>query len=211
MVDRTGRTALVTGGSVGIGRGVARRFLEAGMRVMVTGRDGRSLDDAREALGPDAVVVASDAGDLGAIHQLREHVVTAFGGLDVLVLNAGVGAAPAPFADLTEHRFDETLAVNVKGPFFAAQTLGDLLRPGGAIVLTTSISNTMGRTGKLDYDASKAALRSLTRSLAAEFLPRDAASTRSVRAPRGRPSSTGPASHPRSPNGCGRRWPSRCR
>jgi NAD(P)-dependent dehydrogenase (short-subunit alcohol dehydrogenase family) len=169
--DPPRRTALVTGGSNGMGRAIAQRFLELGFEVMATGRTAASLDEAEAMLGPGARVVASDAGDLAAITALASQVTAEFGQLDVLVLNAG-RAENVSFADVTEAGFDQTMAVDLKGPFFAVQRLAPVVRDGGAIVLTTSIGNVMGRTGFHDYDAAKAGLRSLTRGLAAELMPR---------------------------------------
>jgi len=171
MTTRHGSTALITGGSAGMGRAIADRFLDAGLRVVVTGRSPESLAEARAHFGERAEVLESDAGRLSDITVLREHVERHVGPLDVLVLNAG-GAEPTPFADLTEQEFDRIQDTTLKGPFFTAQALGPLLRDGGAIVLTTSIGRTMGRPAMAAYDAGKAALRLLTRSLAAEFLPR---------------------------------------
>jgi NAD(P)-dependent dehydrogenase (short-subunit alcohol dehydrogenase family) len=165
------KTALITGGTNGMGRAIARRFLDRGMRVMVTGQTPASLEEARTVLGDNARIVRSDAGDLDDIKALSTLVADEFGTLDVLVLNAGLGN-PTPFAEMTEHAFDTTFAVNAKGPFFTAKALAPALPAGGAIVLTTSIGNTMARPMMLAYDASKAALRTLTRGLAAEFLPR---------------------------------------
>jgi NAD(P)-dependent dehydrogenase (short-subunit alcohol dehydrogenase family) len=167
----TAKTALITGGTNGMGRAIAQRFLDRGMSVMVTGLTPASVAQARTVLGDNARVVRSDAGDLNDIDALSKLVIEEFGTLDVLVLNAGLGN-PTPFAEMTGQAFDTTFAVNTKGPFFTAKALAPALPMGGAIVLTTSIGNTMARPMMLAYDASKAALRALTRGLAAEFLPR---------------------------------------
>ena len=169
--DPPRRTALVTGGSNGIGRAIAQRFLALGFEVMATGQTAASLDEAKSMLGPGARVVASDAGDLEAISRLAGRVTAEFGQLDVLVLNAG-RVENVGFADVTEAGFDQTIAVDLKGPFFTAQRLAPVVREGGAIVLTTAVGNVLGRTGFHDYDAAKAGLRSLTRGLAAELMPR---------------------------------------
>ncbi len=165
------RTALVTGGTAGIGLGIAQRLVDDGLRVVVTGRSEASIRDAADRLGPAASVVPSDAADVDAVKALAEHVSDTVGELDLLVLNAGYGE-PTSFADVTEADFDRVFGLNAKGPFFAAQALGLLVRDGGAIILTTSIGASMARPPMALYDASKAALRAFTRSLAAEFLPR---------------------------------------
>jgi NAD(P)-dependent dehydrogenase (short-subunit alcohol dehydrogenase family) len=170
MAGQDSRTALVTGGTNGMGRAIARRFIDREMRVMVTGLTPASLTEAAVLLGDNAHVMRSDAGSLPDIDALSERVADEFGTLDVLVLNAGF-ASPIPLSELTENVFDETFAVNTKGPLFTAKKLAPMMRTGGAIVLTTSIGNVMARPMTHAYDASKSALRSLTRSLAAEFLP----------------------------------------
>lgn len=165
------KTALVTGGSQGIGRAIAHRLVRRGLQVIVTGRSAESLADAQSVLGQRAMTVRSDAGDVAAIAQLSVVISQSVGSLDVLVLNAG-HPFHAEFGTMTEDDYDRAHAVNAKGPYFAAQILGPLIRDGGAIVVTTSLGSTMGRRGLGAYDSSKAALRAMTRNLASEFLPR---------------------------------------
>ncbi len=167
-----GKTALITGGTSGIGLATAELLIARGARVMITGRNKTTLDAAAEKLGPAAVAVRSDATVLTDIDALSERVRSEFGALDVLFANAGITRF-RPFEDMDEATYDEVFTVNTKGPYFTVQRMAPLIRAGGAVVLTTSIVNIKGQPMISAYSASKAALRSLTRSLARELLPRD--------------------------------------
>lgn len=171
MARLAGKTALITGGTSGIGLATARLFQAEGARVAVTGRSAESLRQAREALGSEALVIASDAGSLAAIADLFAELKSAAGGLDVLILNAAI-AKPLPLEAVTEANFDETVAINFKGVFFTLQQALPLLRPGASVVVTTSITNRLGSPNFSVYAACKAALRSLVGSLALELIPR---------------------------------------
>lgn len=167
-----GKTALITGGTSGIGLATAQLFQAAGARVAVTGRSPDNIAHAREILGPSALVVGSDTSRIDAIAALVDTVGTwSVNGLDALILNAGI-AAPAPLEAVTESAFDAVVSTNFKGVFFTAQKALPLLRPGSAIVITTSITNRLGSPNFSVYGACKAALRSLTGSLALELISR---------------------------------------
>jgi NAD(P)-dependent dehydrogenase (short-subunit alcohol dehydrogenase family) len=159
-----GKRALITGGSSGIGLECALLFGAEGARVAVTGRDADKLVRARQALGPDALALKSDAASLEDIRALVEQVRAAFGALDVLVVNAGIARA-APFEQVTEAQFDEVLGTNFKGAFFTIQQALPLLAEGASVIVTTSIANRRGAPDYSVYAASKAALRSLVQSL----------------------------------------------
>jgi NAD(P)-dependent dehydrogenase (short-subunit alcohol dehydrogenase family) len=166
-----GKVALITGGTTGIGLASARLFQREGARVLVTGSNPRTLAAARDQLGPAVQVIASDAGDPAHIRDLFAAIERDHGGLDVLFLNAGI-VRSVPIVEVDEAMFDLVFTINVKGPFFALQAAVPLLRRGGAVVLNTSISNQVGMVGGGVYGASKAALRSLTRTAAAELADR---------------------------------------
>jgi NAD(P)-dependent dehydrogenase (short-subunit alcohol dehydrogenase family) len=166
-----GKTAVITGGSSGLGLAAARHLVDEGARVLVTGRTQATLDDAAEQLGGRAVAVRSDTSSLPEIDALAERVRAEFGTVDALVVNAGIGSFD-PFDAVTEQTFDDVFAINTKGPFFTVQKLAPLLADGGGVVLTTSTANQTGWDALSVYSASKAALRSMARTLSRELLPR---------------------------------------
>lgn len=166
------KKVVLTGGTSGMGLATAKLMLEEGARVLVTGRTRSTLDSAREELGENAIVVESDAASLADIDALADRVEAEFGELDLLFANAGINLF-APFEGTDEAAYDEVLTVNAKGPYFAVQRLAPLMREGGAVVLTTSVANVKGLPMVSAYAASKAAVRSMTRSLARELQPRN--------------------------------------
>lgn len=165
-----GTGAVVTGGTHGMGLGVAKALLAGGARVVVTGRDEGRLAAARREL-PGAHLVRGDAARLGDIDALRDEVERALGRFDFLFVNAGM-AVLEPFERVTEESYDRTFAVNAKGAFFTVQRLAPLLRDGGSIVLTSSVADEGGEPGMTVYSGSKAALRSFASGFAAELMPR---------------------------------------
>jgi len=162
---------VITGGTSGIGLAAAQMLLARGARVLVTGRGGVALESAREQLGPDAIVLSSDAASQADIVALTDRVKTEFGALDALLVCAGQTRF-VPFEDVTEALYDELLGVNAKGPYFTVQKLAPLMPQGSAVVFVTSVANAMGIPMISAYAAGKAALRSMARSLARELLPR---------------------------------------
>ncbi len=166
-----GKTAVITGGTSGIGLATAKLFLSEGAKVLVTGRTDKTLDEARETLGENAIVLKSDAASLSDIDALAAKAKESFGKVDVLFVNAGIGRF-VPFDQTSESVYDEMFDLNTKGPYFTVQKIAPLIPEGGAIVLTTSIANEKGMPMVSAYGAAKAALRSLARTMAAELLPR---------------------------------------
>lgn len=169
MTEYQGKRVVITGGTSGIGLATAKALLSRGARVLVTGRTPASLEKARAALGPGAIVAASDA--VSDIDALVARVAGEFGGVDLLVLNAG-GTAAAMVEDTSEAMYDDLFALNAKAPFFTMQKFLPLLPTGSAVVLTTSVSNTRGIASTSVYSATKAALRSMTRTFAGELIDR---------------------------------------
>src|SRR3954451_20916260 len=112
-----GKRALITGGTTGIGLETAHHFLKEGARLAITGKNPATLDAARKELGPDVLIVPSDASDAAAQSKVASAVREAFGQLDILFLNAGL-AELKPIEKWDEAAFDRTFAINVKGPFF---------------------------------------------------------------------------------------------
>lgn len=166
-----GKSVVITGGSSGLGLAAAQYLVDNGARVLVTGRNPATLDDAARRLGDNGIAVRSDTSSLADIEALAGRVSDEFGTVDALVANAGIGSFD-PFFDVTEQTFDEVFAINTKGPFFTVQKLAPLLSDGAGVVLTTSIANQTGWDALSVYSASKAALRSMARTLSRELLPR---------------------------------------
>jgi NAD(P)-dependent dehydrogenase (short-subunit alcohol dehydrogenase family) len=166
-----GKTALITGGTTGIGLATAKLFINEGARAIVTGRAAATIKTAQAELGDNAIVVRSDATSLPDMDALAAKVKETFGKLDVLFVNAGYGRF-IPFEAVTEEVYDEMLNLNAKGPYFIVQKLAPLMPEGSSVVFTTSMANVKGVPNLSAYGAAKAALRQSTRSLAAELLPR---------------------------------------
>src|SRR5688572_5916690 len=167
----SGKTALITGGTSGIGKASAELFRASGARVAVTGRDPDTLSRARRELPEDVLVLRSDVTSADDTANLARELEQHFGGLDVLFLNAGI-ARLSPFESSDEASFDAQFAINVKGPFFTLQKLLPLLRPGASVILNTSIADLKGSPGLSAYAATKGALASLVRTLSVELAPR---------------------------------------
>ena len=166
-----GKRALITGGTSGIGLEAARQFLAEGARVAVTGTSPAGIEATRAELGDGVTVIRADAGDVAGQRSIAEAVDRAFGGLDVLFVNAGVGDF-RPLERWDEAGFDRSVAVNLKGPFFLIQALLPLLADPASIVLNTSINAHIGMPSSSVYAATKAGLLSLARTLSGELLPR---------------------------------------
>lgn len=171
MLKLSGKTALITGGTSGIGLATAQLFQQAGARVAVTGRSPAGIAQAQAALGENALVIASDAGDMVAIDTLMRRMMGHFGRLDILFLNAA-SAKTGALEQVSESDFDEQMSVNLKGVFFTLQKAMPLLAPGASVIITTSISNRFGTPNSSVYAASKGALRSLVQALALELIGR---------------------------------------
>lgn len=165
-----GKIALITGGTSGIGLATARLFREQGAQLVLTGRDPGRIAQTAEEFGEHALVLRSEAGNMADIDALMAQTKARFGRLDVLFLNAAV-ANPAPIEHVTEAMFDEVVNVNFKGEFFTIQKALPLMGEGGAIVVTTSITNRTGSPNFPIYGATKAALRSLVQSLSLHLIP----------------------------------------
>ncbi len=166
-----GKRALITGGTSGIGLETARRFVEEGARVAITGKNPATLEEARKELGSGVLILASDSSEVAAQKKVAETIRATFGGLDVLFVNAGI-AALGPVEQWDEAGFDRQFAINVKGPFFLIQALLPVFANPASIVLNASVNAHIGMANTSVYGASKAALLSLTRTLSGELISR---------------------------------------
>ncbi|MFE3456579.1 SDR family NAD(P)-dependent oxidoreductase [Nocardiopsis aegyptia] len=163
-----GRTAVVTGGSTGIGLATAARLAEEGAHVFVSGRRKAELDAAVEAIGPAATGVQGDIADPADLDRLFAAVRDRGRGLDVLFANAAV-ASFATLEQVTEEHVDQVFGINVRGTLFTVQKALPLLNDGAAVVLTGSTTGVTGGEAFGVYAASKAAVRSFTRTWANEL------------------------------------------
>jgi NAD(P)-dependent dehydrogenase (short-subunit alcohol dehydrogenase family) len=164
MKTLEGKVAVITGGSSGIGLAAARLFQEVGAKVGISGRNQASLDDAVRELGVGVVAVRSDVSKLRDLDALFEVVVRKLGRIDVLFANAGI-AKFAAVSDISEDVYDETFDINVKGVFFTVQKAIPFLNDNASVILNTSFVNQAGVPTTSVYAASKAAVRSLARSI----------------------------------------------
>lgn len=162
-----GKTALVTGGSTGIGLAAAVRLAAEGAHVFITGRRKAELDAAVETIG-SATAVAGDIADLGDLDRLYAAVRDRGQGLDVLFANASV-AAFAPLEQITEEHFDALFGINVRGTLFTVQKALPLLNDGASVILNGSTNVDAGDEAFGVYAASKAATRSFARTWANEL------------------------------------------
>jgi NAD(P)-dependent dehydrogenase (short-subunit alcohol dehydrogenase family) len=157
------RIALVTGGTTGIGFGAARRLIQAGAIVYITGRRQAELDRAARELGPAAHAIQADVRDKHAMLAVADRIRAEQGRLDIVFANAG-GGHSTPLDQLTEAQIDSELAINVKGVVLTVQSVLPILSEGASIILNASITADMGLPGFAVYAATKAAVRSLARS-----------------------------------------------
>ncbi len=171
MGNLNNKIAVITGGSTGIGLATAQRFIEDGAQVVITGRNQEALELAVAELGDRATGIRGDVANLDDLDRLFAQVQKQFGRIDVLFANAGI-APFVPIEAVTEEHFDELFNINVRGLFFTVQKALPLLSEGASIILNASVVAQSGLRRTSVYSATKAAVRSLGRTLAAELSPR---------------------------------------
>lgn len=165
MAVLTGKVAVITGGSSGIGLAIARAFRDEGATVFITGRRKAALDMAIAELGETVTAVACDSAVPAELDALYQTVRERAGHVDIVVANAGIGTA-MPFGEVTEEQVDALFATNVKGTIFTVQKALPLLRPGASIILTGSTAARQPDLGLEVYGATKAAVHNLVRGWA---------------------------------------------
>jgi len=158
-----GKAAVITGGTDGIGLATAKRFVEEGAYVFITGRRQKELDEAVKAIGANVAGVQGDIAQLADLDRLYETVARTKRRIDIVFANAGVGEF-VPFGAVTEEHFDRLFSINVKGTLFTVQKALPLLNDGGSIILNGSVASVKGTAAFGVYAASKAALRSFVRT-----------------------------------------------
>jgi len=167
----SGKIALVTGGSSGIGLASAQELAEQGAKVYITGRRQEELDAAVALIGPSATGIRADASVLGDLDTVFSTIAGESGKLDVLFANAG-GGDMMPLGAITEEHFDRIFGTNVRGVLFTVQKALPLLTNGASVILTGSTAAAKGTASFSVYSASKAAVRNLARSWALELKDR---------------------------------------
>jgi len=158
-----GKIAVITGGSSGIGLATAKRFVNEGAYVFITGRRKSELESAVKEIGHEVTGVRGDVSNPSDLDNLYAAVKEEKGKLDIVFANAGIGEF-APLGQITEEHFDKQFNVNVKGLLFTVQKALPLLQPGGSIVLNASIVSITGNPAFSVYSATKAAVRSFART-----------------------------------------------
>jgi NAD(P)-dependent dehydrogenase (short-subunit alcohol dehydrogenase family) len=171
MSKLKGKTAVITGGNSGIGFATAKVFLHEGAKVIITGRNEKSVQEAVQELGKNAFGIVSDAGKMSDLNSLKQKVEQVSPVVDILFANAGVGLF-APFSQTTEEIFDSNMDINFKGAYFTIQKLLPLVADGSSIILNSTIILHSGMETTTAYAASKGAVLSFCKTLAIELAGR---------------------------------------
>lgn len=177
LLDLTGKTAIVTGGAIGIGFGIAYRLAEAGARVVIANRtqeDGQKAVESLKAKGWSAAFVTTDVSSEGDVKKLIAETVSLFGGVDILVNNAGIYPS-IPVMNMTSTDFDKVIGINLRGVFLCVKYVAEQMvkqQKGGKIINVTSIDALHpSMVGLAHYDASKHGVWGFTKNVALELAP----------------------------------------
>jgi len=168
------KVAIVTGAASGFGKAIAETYAREGAKVVVADINGQGARDVAQGIGASAIHVAADVSKRAEVEAMVGEAVKAFGGLDIMVNNAGTTHRNQPMLDVTEAEFDRIFAVNVKSVYLAALASVPEMekRGGGVIINTASTAGVRPRPGLTWYNASKGAVITMTKSMAAELAPR---------------------------------------
>ncbi|OGB25305.1 MAG: short-chain dehydrogenase [Burkholderiales bacterium RIFCSPLOWO2_02_FULL_57_36] len=166
-----GKTALITGGTTGIGFATAKLFLQEGARVAIIGQDEQRVRAAAEELGAGVVAIRADVASASDMEAAAARIKLEFGRLDIVFANAGI-AKPAPFADADASNIDDQIDVNLKGVIYTVQKTLPLLNNPASIIFTSTTLAEQGANNLGIYSATKAAVRSLARTLSSELKER---------------------------------------
>jgi NAD(P)-dependent dehydrogenase (short-subunit alcohol dehydrogenase family) len=166
------RTAVITGGGSGIGLAIADRFIKAGIRTIIIGRDAHKLAAAQQQLGENCHPVTHDLNDLSTLPGLVRQIITRFGPIDILVNNAGINLKKE-FQEVSDEEFDNILHTNVKVVFALSREIVKTMLPRrkGNIINISSMASQYGIPKVIAYTASKAAIEGMTRAMAVELSP----------------------------------------
>jgi NAD(P)-dependent dehydrogenase (short-subunit alcohol dehydrogenase family) len=167
-----GKVVVITGGNSGIGLATAKRFSDEGAKVAISGRSQKTLDEAVKSIGNGILAVKADVAKLVDLDRFYAAVAQKFGKIDVLFVNAGV-AKFQTVENADEAHYDEIFDINAKGAYYTVQKALPYFNDGGSIILNTSVAGIKGNATTSVYSATKAALRSFSRTLAAELVARN--------------------------------------
>ncbi|MGL6126058.1 SDR family oxidoreductase [Chryseobacterium artocarpi] len=165
------KTALITGGTNGMGFATAQRFIEEGGIAIITGRSEKTVNNALEKLGDRAYGIVSDSGRMKDLMNLREEIMKYTEEIDVIFANAGYGKF-ASIEQVGEEQFDELFNVLVKGPFFTVQQILPLMKRGSSIIFNTSVATEIAMHNFSVYSAAKSAVQSFIKTFAVELTER---------------------------------------
>ena len=168
MSRLAGKVAVISGGNSGIGLAIAPRFAKEGAHVFIFGRRGDALDEAMKLIGANVTAIRADASRLEDLDRVADTVRSAKGKVDVVVSSAAL-VEQVPLREITPDHYDRTFALNAKAPLFLVQKMLPMMGRGGSIILVSSAMHYMGLANHSTYAATKAALRSYSRTWAAEF------------------------------------------
>jgi NAD(P)-dependent dehydrogenase (short-subunit alcohol dehydrogenase family) len=163
-----GKVAVISGGNSGIGLAIARRFAKEGAHVFIFGRRQNALDETVKLIGANVTAIQADATKLEDLDVVANSIRSAKGKVDVVVSNAAL-VEQVPLPEITEDHYDRTFALNARAPLFLVQKMLPMMDRGGSIILVASAMHYMGLANHSTYAATKAALRSYSRTWAAEF------------------------------------------